>query len=141
MAPRQKKADTKASAAKADTKAPAAEETKETKDTKAQEAKTQETKAPETKAPAAEEKKAPAKKPARKAAPARAKKTEPVVILQYDNNDYPVADIQAKAEAAFKEENGRKAISEMNLYIKPEEGKAYYVVKSGKTEIPGEVDL
>lgn len=68
-------------------------------------------------------------------------KKEPITksaILQYYGNDYKVDDIIAKAEAAFKAENKRKAIKDIKVYIKPEDNSAYYVVN---TDYAGRIDL
>jgi hypothetical protein len=97
------------------------------------------------KAPA---KKAPAKKaPAKKAAPAKtatkstatktaAKKTAskdaPKAIVQLWGQEFDVADVIAKAEKAYSKKKNVKEV-----YIKPEEGKAYYVADDDS----GSVDL
>ena len=93
-------------------------------------------------------KKAPAKKaPAKKAAPAKtatkstatktaAKKTAskdaPKAIVQLWGQEFDVADVIAKAEKAYSKKKNVKEV-----YIKPEEGKAYYVADDDS----GSVDL
>lgn len=69
------------------------------------------------------EKKAVAKKPA-------APKAEPVVtaVVQVGGREFDVADIAAKAYAAYKAEHKRKAVKELKVYVKPEENVAYYTV-------------
>ena len=69
------------------------------------------------------------KKTATKAT-AAAKKTEvkKAIFLQYMGQDYKLDDITSRVEAAYKAENKKKTISEVNVYIKPEENAAYYVV-------------
>lgn len=72
-----------------------------------------------------------------------AKKAEitKTAVLQFSGQDFKVEEIIAKAEAAFKAENKRKAISDIKVYIKPEERAAYYVVTSGDSEYVGRIDL
>ena len=130
-----------AEAAKADTK---------TTETKTVAAKTT-TKAAEKKAPAkatatkTAEKKAPAKttatKTAAKKAPAKktttakkpaVKKTE-TVYIQCCGYEVTTADITAKVVAAV----GKKTVKELNIYVKPEEGKVYYTADGEQ----GSVDL
>ena len=95
-------------------------------------------------------KKAPAKKaaaPAKKAEPAKAatktaakapaaKKTAakdaPKAIVQLWGQEFDVADVIAKAEKAYSKKKNVKEV-----YIKPEEGKAYYVADDDS----GSVDL
>ena len=120
-----KAAETKAAAKAAEKKAPA---------------KTTATKAAEKKAPAktaaksttkAAEKKAPVKKaaPAKKAP---VKKTE-TVYIQCCGYEVTTADITAKVVAAV----GKKTVKELNIYVKPEEGKVYYTADGEQ----GNVDL
>ncbi len=119
----------------------------------------EETEKPEVKVAAKEEpaKKAPEKKtttkktttrrsPGRPPKSAAAKKTDEVnaeVFVQYRGNEYPEKEIKSKVIAAW-EADGKKAsaIKRMKLYVKPEEGKAYYVINDGlKNEAIGGVDL
>ncbi|MBT9779919.1 hypothetical protein GPL15_25955 [Clostridium sp. MCC353] len=107
-----------------------------------------EDKAAEVKAaPAAQKKaaapaeKAPAKKaPAKKAAPAAkketvkkapaAKKAEPKasVFVEYADKKVAAKDILAAAEKDFESRNKGVAIETIEIYVKPEENAAYYVV-------------
>ncbi len=78
------------------------------------------------KAPAAKKtaaaKKAPAeKKPATRRASAKA---ADVVVLQMGGAEWNMADLKAKALAAA----GKKSAKKVELYVKPEEGKVYFVV-------------
>lgn len=101
--------------------------------------------AAEKKAAASAEKapveKAPAKKaPAKKAAPAAkketvkkapaAKKTEPKasVFVEYADKKVAAKDILAAAEKDFESKNKGVAIETIEIYVKPEENAAYYVV-------------
>lgn len=126
---------------------------------KATEVKATEVKAPEVKveAPKAEvkaEKKAPAKKAAaeKKAAPAKkapakkattakkeAAKVTTVITVQYQGNEVAVSSVEEKVKAAFVAE-GHKAssIKTLNIYVKPFENSAYYVVNG---DVTGRVDL
>ncbi len=131
----EKKAPAKTTATKAAEKKAAAK----TAATKAA-TKTTATKAAEKKAPAktaaktttkAAEKKAPVKKaaPAKKAP---VKKTE-TVYIQCCGYEVTAADITAKVVAAV----GKKTVKELNIYVKPEEGKVYYTADGEQ----GNVDL
>ena len=86
----------------------------------------------------AEKAKTETKKVAKKATAAAKKETVRTAILQYQGEDYKVDDFVAKAEAAFKAENKRKAVNEIKVYIKPEDNAAYYVVND---DFAGKVDL
>ena len=103
--------------------------------------------APEAKveAPVAETKAAPAKKAA-KAAPAKkavkaaapAEKMEEIVI-QYSAMEWKGSELMERAKAAYVAEGHRAAgIKSVNLYVKPEEKKAYYVINEKTT---GSIDL
>lgn len=103
--------------------------------------------APEAKveAPVAETKAAPAKK-ATKAAPAKkavkaaapAEKMEEIVI-QYSAMEWKGSELMERAKAAYVAEGHRAAgIKSVNLYVKPEEKKAYYVINEKTT---GSIDL
>lgn len=96
----------------------------------------------EVKAEAKEVKKAPAKKATTTAKKAPAKKEvkkETVITVQYQGNEVAVASVEEKVKAAFVAE-GHKAssIKTLNIYVKPEEFSAYYVINEKYT---GRVDL
>ena len=100
-------------------------------------AKTAEKKAP---AKAAEKKAAPAKTAAKKApakkAPAKkaaAVKTVETVYVQCFGYEITTDDIKAKVNAAV----GKKSVKELNIYVKPEEGKIYFTADGEQ----GSVDL
>ncbi|HAE45700.1 MAG TPA: hypothetical protein DCG37_08940, partial [Lachnospiraceae bacterium] len=59
-----------------------------------------------------------------------AKKAEPTVTatVEFYGKSVVVSDIVAKAEEAFKASHADTEISSIDLYIKPEENAAYYVV-------------
>lgn len=108
--------------------APAAEEVK----VSAAPAAEVKTEAPAKKKPAA--KKAPAKKaekapeadekPAAKKASDKAAK----VVVQFKGKEYDTEEIVNMCKAAYKADNSRKQVRSLEVYIKPEEDKAYYVV-------------
>ena len=85
------------------------------------------------------------KKTAKKATTRKTSKKKPEMtksaVLQFGGEDFKVDEIIANAQAAFKAENKRKAISDIKVYIKPEERAAYYVVTSGESEYAGRIDL
>ena len=72
-----------------------------------------------------------------KKAAAAVKKVEDVFV-QYGEKEVKVAEVVEAAKAAFKEANGRKAIKVLQVYVKPEENAAYYVINS---EFTGKLDL
>ncbi len=91
-------------------------------------------------APAKEEKKA-AAKPAKKAAAKPAKKEEATaeVYVQYGGGETSVAAVVEKIKAAYVEQGHRaSSIKSLNVYLKPEDGAAYYVIND---KFDGRVDL
>ena len=61
----------------------------------------------------------------------------PVVYVQYQGEEEKIEDLVAAAKAAFAAEHARTKVSDLKLYIKPEERAAYYVVNekfAGKVE-------
>ena len=82
-------------------------------------------------AKAAEEVKAAAKKaPANKAPVKKAVKKAAVatVTVEFAGRQMAITDIAAKAEAAFKAAHADAEVETIDVYVKPEEGVAYYVV-------------
>ena len=83
-----------------------------------------------------------AKKPAaRKSAKKSAEKPERVeeIYLQADGAEWNIADCKARAIAAYVAEGHRaSSIKKLVIYLKPEEGKAYFVINDGMN---GSVDL
>ncbi len=61
---------------------------------------------------------------------AKAVKAEavPVVYVQFQDDEEKVEDLVAAAKADFAAEHPRTKVSDLRLYIKPEERAAYYVV-------------
>lgn len=67
----------------------------------------------------------------------------PETFVEYHNNQYSENEIMQKVIKAW-EADGKKvsAIKHVKLYVKPEDGKAYYVINEGlKTGCTGAVDL
>ncbi len=72
----------------------------------------------------------------KKAAPV---KEEPVVYLQFGENEVKTDDILEKVKAIYVSEGHRvSSIKSLQIYMKPEEYKAYYVINK---KITGSVDL
>lgn len=87
--------------------------------------------APAKEAPVKEAVKAPAKAPAKKApAKAAVKPAEPVasVYVEYAGNQIAAKEILDAAKAAFAKSHKDVAIKTIEIYVKPEEAVAYYVV-------------
>lgn len=122
-----KEAATKATAVAKDTAKAAETKAKET-------AKTAEAKAKKTTAAA----KSTAKKTVAKAA-AKASTVKSTVAVQYQNNEVDIAKVEEKVKAQFISE-GHKAssIKKVNIYVKPEEYSAYYVIND---KFCGRVDI
>lgn len=105
---------------------------------KATEIKTAKVETPKAAAPAAEESKAAEKKAAapkkavdsKAAAPKAAVKKEPKtkVVVEFAGKQVVTKDIVAAASKAFTKANKGVAIKSIEVYVKPEEEVAYYVV-------------
>ena len=59
------------------------------------------------------------------------------VFIQYDGKEVEVEDIIAKAEDAYRV-SGEKPLKKINVYIKPDENAAYYVIND---TVIGQIDL
>ena len=104
--------------------------------------------APVVEAPVVEEvkevkaKKAPAKKATtEKKAPAKkaAAKAETVITLEFGDYTADMATVEEKVKAQFVAEgNKASAIKSLNIYVKPFENSAYYVING---DVTGRVDL
>ena len=69
-------------------------------------------------------------------------KEQPVSVftIQYDGKDAVVAKVEENIKAKFVAEGHRAGcIRNLDIYVKPEDGKAYYVVNNGK--FTGNVNL
>ena len=89
-----------------------------------------------TKKAATTEKKETAKKaPAKKAAA----KAETVITLEFGDYTAVMAEVESKVKAQFVADgNKESAIKSLNIYVKPFENSAYYVING---DITGRVDL
>jgi len=68
---------------------------------------------------------------------AKAASMVPAVVLQFQGEDADVNALIEAAKAAFKEKKKRTPITELKLYLKPEDRAAYYVINGdfdGKVE-------
>ena len=73
----------------------------------------------------------PKRKPAAKKAEKKAaKKAEPVftTVVQTGDAEYDISDIAAKAYKEYKSTHKRKNVTDFRVYVKPEEGVAYFTV-------------
>lgn len=88
----------------------------------------------EEKKPAA--KKAPAKKeeaPAEKAVKKAPEKDTAKLFIEFGGNKFAADEIVEKCKAAYNADNSRKQVRSIEVYVKPEDNKAYYVV-NGKAD-------
>lgn len=78
----------------------------------------------------------------KKRGPKPGSKREPAqirMVVQYQNNDTEIAAIEERVKAQFVAEGHRAgAIKKLDIYIKPEEFAAYYVINE---KFSGRVDL
>lgn len=84
------------------------------------------------------EKVAPKKTTARKVAE-KAPRVEEIYLQMNDGAEWNIADCKARAIAAYVAEGHRESsVKKLVIYLKPEEGKAYYVIND---RLNGSVDL
>lgn len=57
-----------------------------------------------------------------------AENLKPEIFVQFQETQADINDLIERAKAAFKSEKKRTRITEMKLYVKPEERSAYYVI-------------
>lgn len=93
------------------------------------EVKKQDVEAPAKKEEAAAPAKA-AKKPAARtrAAKPKAEALKPTVVVQFQGSEVDLDALVEAAKADFRQEKKRTAITDLKLYVKPEEHTAYYVI-------------
>lgn len=72
------------------------------------------------------------------AAKAVGAEVSPVVYVQYQGEEEKIEDLVAAAKASFAAEHARTKVTDLKLYIKPEERAAYYVVNE---KFAGRVDF
>jgi hypothetical protein len=73
-------------------------------------------------------KKAETKPAAKKAAKKPAAKKENNVYVQFAGKEFDTAAIEKAVKADYAAKNGKKTATSVSIYIKPEDGKAYYVI-------------
>ena len=69
---------------------------------------------------------------------AKADNLKPTYVLQYQGSDIALDDLAEAAKAAFHAVKKRTLVTELKIFIKPEERAAYYVVNgtfSGKLDM------
>ena len=119
--------------------------TKAAKATTAADVKTTPAKTEEIKTETVSTKKAPIKRAAAKKAAATVKKAEvkEAVYIQFAGSEYNLDEIRANVKKAWTEETGNKEsdIKEVQIYVKPEEHAAYYVVNQEVVEGGRKIDL
>ena len=89
-------------------------------------------------------KKAPAKRAAaKKTAAAKPAAVKETVYIQFAGAEYNLDDIKANAKKAWAEETGKKEsdVKEIQIYVKPEEHAAYYVINGEFVEGGRKVEL
>lgn len=135
-----KTAATTATAAKATTTKTAAKATTTKTAAKAAPAKKTTTTKKATTAKKTAAKKTTAKKTTAKKTTAKKSAVESIHI-QFDGRSYESTEVIKMCKDAFKANNKRKPIDEINVYVNANERTAYYVVKSGNEEIKSNVYL
>ena len=119
--------------------------TKAAKATTAADVKTTPAKTEEIKTETVSTKKAPVKRAAAKKAAATVKKAEvkEAVYIQFAGSEYNLDEIRANVKNAWTEETGNKEsdIKEVQIYVKPEEHAAYYVVNQEVVKGGRKIDL
>lgn len=76
----------------------------------------------------ATEKKAETKPAAKKTTAKKATKKANNVYVQFQGMEFDTAAIEAAVKADYTAKNGKKTMSSVSIYIKPEDMKAYYVI-------------
>ncbi len=61
------------------------------------------------------------------------------VCVEYGDSKYDIEKVSKSVKADFTKNNKGVALKDINIYIKPEDGKAYYAANGGK--ITGDVNL
>ncbi|MBE5913187.1 MAG: hypothetical protein E7274_03880 [Pseudobutyrivibrio ruminis] len=79
-----------------------------------------------------------ATKTVKKAAAKSKKAVVTTAVVQYQDREFTEAECLKKAQAQFKKDYKKETLEELNIYIKPEERKIYYVANKDRV---GSVDL
>ena len=64
---------------------------------------------------------------------AKAENLKPEFIVQYQGTDVDLSALAEAAKADFRQTKKRTLITELKLYVKPEEHTVYYVINGGST--------
>lgn len=64
---------------------------------------------------------------------AKADNLKPVYIVQFQGSDVDLSDLAEAAKADFRKEKKRTPVTDLKLYVKPEEHTAYYVINEKYT--------
>ena len=83
-------------------------------------------------------KKTTAKKTTAKKATTKKKAVATTAVVQYQDREFTEAECLKKAQAQFKKDYKGKTLEELNIYIKPEERRIYYVANKDSV---GSVEL
>ena len=75
------------------------------------------------------------KKPGRKANPKKARTPAPQIIFQIGGFEYNGTEIMERAKADYRASH-KAGIHSCNIYIKPEENAAFYVINKVEGKIP-----
>lgn len=66
-------------------------------------------------------------------------KVKQQMVLQFEGQEVELAAVEANVKKAWKDAGNKMTdIASLDIYVKPQEGKAYYVVNK---EVEGVVDL
>ena len=80
------------------------------------------------------------KKAVKKAAPKKKEESKTGIFLQIGGAEYNLSDLENKVKDQFVAEGHRAGcIKDLNIYVKPEENKAYYVINDNK--FSGDINL
>ena len=68
-----------------------------------------------------------------------AAKTKQQLILQYDGQEMDLSAVEANVKQIWKDAGKKMTdLASLNIYVKPQEAKAYYVIND---EVEGAIDL
>jgi hypothetical protein len=80
------------------------------------------------------------RKAAKKATAKKKEESKTNIVVQVLNQEFNLSDLEERVKAQFVADGHRAGcIKLLEIYAKPEEGKAYYVVNDGK--FTGDIDL
>ncbi len=60
------------------------------------------------------------------------------IVLQFENNEIEITEITEKVKKSFLDSNNDAEIKTLDIYVKPEDNRAYYVINS---ETEGSIEL